>query len=97
MLEMHKMLTSPALTGAKYSATSEISCLDGDEAKSTPSSDAESSQEIESLKSTLAMVAALAQQAHDATLQERREHAEKIKALEIKLGIHVPNESDVDM
>jgi tRNA U34 5-carboxymethylaminomethyl modifying GTPase MnmE/TrmE len=44
-----------------------------------------SADELDSLKSALAMVASLAKQAHDATLVERQNHTERIKQLEEQL------------
>jgi hypothetical protein len=44
-----------------------------------------SADELESLKSALAMVASLAREAHDATLVERQQQAERIRQLEEQL------------
>ena len=53
--------------------------------------------EVEQLKSALAMVSGLAKQAHKATIKERQAQAETIQNLQRRLDTHenrVPNESD---
>ncbi len=55
------------------------------------SSDAQSNSEIQHLKIALEMVSDLAKQAHDATIQERKERAERIRLLEEKVREIDPN------
>lgn len=71
--------------GEAAAKTSEGSTMDDSEKRT----DHDNRSEVEVLKSTLAMVAALARQAQDATLQERMESADRIKTLEAKLSAYV--------
>ena len=81
---MHKMLANSAIVNGALSPAKQSESTSIDESKKVE----DQSSEVETLKSTLAMVAALAQQAHDATLQERTESEEKIKTLENKLRFY---------